>query len=375
MTAFAQTLIAWQRRFGRRDLPWQESPDPYRVWLSEIMLQQTQVSAVVPYYRRFTASFPDLGALARAPLERVLAHWSGLGYYARARNLHRAARQLVAEGGNFPETATALAALPGIGRSTAAAIAAFAFGRREAILDGNVKRVLARVFGIAGWPGARDIEAALWQQAEALLPRRGIQTYTQALMDLGATVCTRTAPRCERCPVADRCIARREGRTQELPGRRPRRALALREATWLVATQGDRVLLVKNPLQGLWGGLWVFPVSAGRNAAADASRLLGAGTRARVSRPVLEHVFTHFRLRARLVLCAPSAAVEPGTPQGGRWFTFAGALRAALPTPVRAVIADLVKCASAPETRPLRRARDAASPGVPVRRRTRAAAG
>jgi len=372
MTTFAHSLIAWQRRFGRRDLPWQASRDPYRIWLSEIMLQQTQVAAVVPYYLRFTARFPDLKALARAPLERVLELWSGLGYYARARNLHRAARQLAAAGGRFPQTVDELTALPGIGRSTAAAIAAFAFGRREAILDGNVKRVLARVYGVSGWPGEREIETALWRQAEALLPRRGIETYTQALMDLCATLCTRSAPRCERCPVADRCVAYREGRVDVLPGARPRRALPLRRTTWLVPVHGDCVFLVRRPLEGLWGGLWVFPESDGVAVDADALRLLGTACATRALRPALEHAFTHFRLRARLVLCT---VPSPGTPAGGRWFVLERALRAAVPTPVRAVITMIARRFSAPETRPLRRARDAASPGARARRRKRAVAG
>lgn len=349
MSTFAQALITWQRRHGRRDLPWQASRDPYRVWLSEIMLQQTQVSAVVPYYLRFTARFPDLETLARAPLERVLELWSGLGYYARARNLHRAARLLVAGGGRFPESAEALVALPGIGRSTAAAIAAFAFGRRAAILDGNVKRVLARVFGVEGWPGEREVEAALWRQAESLLPRRGIEPYTQALMDLGATLCTRGAPQCARCPVAERCVAFREDRVPELPAARPRRALPLRKATWLVPVHGNRVLLQRKPPKGLWGGLWVFPESAGTRVDADAARLLGAGCATRVQRPALEHGFTHFRLRARLVLCSPATA---GPVEGARWFSFERALRAALPTPVRTVITDLARRFSAPQTPP-----------------------
>lgn len=366
MSTFAHALITWQRRHGRRDLPWQASRDPYRVWLSEIMLQQTQVSAVVPYYLRFTARFPDLETLARAPLERVLELWSGLGYYARARNLHRAARVVAAGGGHFPASVEALVALPGVGRSTAAAIAALAFGRREAILDGNVKRVLARVFGVEGWPGERGVEAALWRQAESLLPRRGIEPYTQALMDLGATLCTRSAPACTRCPVADRCVAFREDRVSALPAARPRRALPLRKATWLVPVHGDRVLLARNPPEGLWGGLWVFPASTGPQVEADAARLLGAGCTIRILRPALEHGFTHFRLRARLVLCSPATA---GAVDGARWFSFGRALRAALPTPVRKVITDLARRFSAPETRPRRRARDAASKGARGRER------
>ena len=205
---FAVALTAWQKRHGRHDLPWQDSRDPYTVWLSEIMLQQTQVAAVIPYYQRFLARFPTLQALAAAPLDDVLALWSGLGYYSRARNLHRAAQAVMTQhGGNFPATLDAIMELPGIGRSTAAAILVFAFGKRSAILDGNVKRVLARVRGIAGYPGETAVAAQLWREAGALLPKTGLQPYTQGLMDLGATLCVRRNPRCTECPVQNLCVA------------------------------------------------------------------------------------------------------------------------------------------------------------------------
>src|SRR5215468_6162464 len=213
MRPFASRLIAWQREHGRHDLPWQRTRDAYRIWLSEIMLQQTQVATVIPYYERFVASFPDVNTLARASLDRVLEHWSGLGYYRRAHHLHAAAKAIVERhGGEFPRDAQTIATLPGIGRSTAAAIAAFAFGARGAILDGNVRRLLARHRGIAGYPGDAKVEQALWREADALLSDRDIETYTQALMDLGATICARGVPRCGDCPVATDCIARREGR-------------------------------------------------------------------------------------------------------------------------------------------------------------------
>ncbi|MFZ1910499.1 MAG: A/G-specific adenine glycosylase, partial [Burkholderiales bacterium] len=208
MSDFAQTLIGWQRRHGRRGLPWQGTRDPYRVWLSEVMLQQTQVETVIPYYGRFLERFPDVRALAAAAQEDVLRLWSGLGYYARARNLHRTAGIVAAQlNGRFPDTAEELARLPGLGRSSAAAIAAFAFRRREAILDGNVKRVFARCFGIEGYTGGRAVEKRLWQIAVRKLPQREIARYTQALMDLGATVCVRGTPRCAACPLAPRCVA------------------------------------------------------------------------------------------------------------------------------------------------------------------------
>src|SRR2546426_1896698 len=224
---FAEKLIAWQRRHGRRDLPWQGTREPYRIWLSEVMLQQTQVAAVIPYYERFLRRFPSVEALACASEDEVLQLWSGLGYYARGRNLHAAAKAIVQNG--FPQTANEIERLPGIGRSTAAAIAAFAFGERAAILDGNVKRVLARYFAIEGWP----IGDKLWPQAERLLPKRDIETYTQALMDLGATVCVKT-PKCDICPLKQRCLARRQGVTDKIPAPRPLKALPQRAVTWLV---------------------------------------------------------------------------------------------------------------------------------------------
>jgi A/G-specific adenine glycosylase len=220
---FAERVIAWQRRYGRHDLPWQNTRDAYRVWLSEIMLQQTQVSAVIPYYQRFVVAFPDLRTLAAAPLERVLELWSGLGYYSRARNLHRCAQQVVADhGGDFPADPERVAQLPGIGRSTAAAICAFAFGARTAILEGNVKRVLARHAGIDGYPGERLVENRLWDIATTRLPAATIEAYTQGMMDLGATICVRSRPACALCPVSEDCVALATHRVDSLPAPRPK---------------------------------------------------------------------------------------------------------------------------------------------------------
>ena len=213
MKPFAARVVEWQKALGRHDLPWQGTRDPYRIWLSEIMLQQTQVAAVISYYSRFLARFPDIGSLAAAAEDDVLTLWSGLGYYARARNLHRAAQAIVRQhGGVFPQHFDDIVALPGIGRSTAGAIAVFAFGARHPILDGNVKRVFARAFGIAGFPGEKKIESAMWMRALEVLPESGIEAYTQGLMDLGAGICTRTRPRCPACPLRDDCAALHEGR-------------------------------------------------------------------------------------------------------------------------------------------------------------------
>jgi len=322
MQDFASRLAAWQRRHGRHGLPWQGTRDPYRIWLAEVMLQQTQVAAVIPYYERFLGRFADVGALAAASQEDVLQVWSGLGYYARGRNLHAAARAVVARGA-FPTAQGGLAALPGVGRSTAAAIAVFAFGRRAAILDGNAKRVFARCFGVEG-------DKRLWQLAERLLPSRGVRTYTQALMDLGATVCTRANPACERCPVAARCVARREDRIHELPGRRARAPLPLRHATWYVFLHRGQVLLERRPGAGLWGGLWTFPET----------RLPGAAKPRRL--PPVEHGFTHFRLRAQPLLCAVRKTTPRVEAPGRMWVDVADAAGAAVPAPVRALLKSLL---------------------------------
>lgn len=340
-TSFAARVVRWQRRHGRHDLPWQAGGDAYRVWLSEIMLQQTQVATVVPYFTRFVAHFPDVHALASASEDAVLALWSGLGYYSRARNLHAAARAIVTEhGGRFPDTQEELAALPGIGRSTAAAIAALAFGRRCAILDGNVKRVLARHAGIDGWPGTRTVEAALWRLAEARVPSRGVQSYTQGLMDLGALVCTRRRPACDACPLAADCVARRTGRTAELPAPRPHRALPEKTVAMLLLRDRGELMLEKRPARGVWGGLWSLPeLDPDADARAHCHARYGFEVRALHALPALSHSFTHFRLNIQPleVHLAPRGT----TPSGQIWLAPKDALDAALPAPVRTLLKRL----------------------------------
>ena len=331
---FTERLIAWQKRAGRHDLPWQNTRDPYRIWLSEIMLQQTQVATVIPYYLRFLDSFPTVTALAAAPIEAVIEHWAGLGYYARARNLHKCAQQIAAQhGGQFPANAEQLAELPGIGRSTAAAVAAFAFGQRAAILDGNVKRVLCRQFGIEGFPGQAAIHRQLWDLAESLLPAGDIEPYTQGLMDLGATLCTRSRPRCAECPVAAGCIARRDGRQGELPASKPRAAVPERTSTFVLISDGARLLLERRPPSGLWGGLLVPPEG---EPAVVLSRL-GLSLLAEQPLPAFKHTFTHFRLTLQPVLCrvAPSGGEdEPGL----EWVAVERAADAGVPAPIRKLI-------------------------------------
>ncbi|MCU0842142.1 MAG: A/G-specific adenine glycosylase [Thiobacillaceae bacterium] len=343
MPDFAARIVDWQGRCGRHGLPWQGGGDPYAIWVSEIMLQQTQVETVIPYYRRFLARFPDIAALAAAPPDEVLALWSGLGYYARGRNLHAAARLIVERhGGAFPRRHEDILALPGIGRSTAAAIAAFAYGERRAILDGNVKRVLARVFGVEGWPGERAVEDRLWALAEDLLPGRDLRAYTQGLMDLGATVCTRSRPRCAACPLQTDCVASSQGRQAELPGPRPRKALPSRATAMLVLLHAGQVLLERRPPTGIWGGLWSLPEGAVDEDPAAAAARLGCQVDSARPLPGLTHAFTHFRLAIspwRLEVRRCPAAESPGR----LWLPLEEALGAALPSPVRRLLDGLAR--------------------------------
>lgn len=298
-SSFAELLLAWFRRHGRHDLPWQLEPSPYRVWVSEIMLQQTQVATVIPYYERFLGRFPDLIALAAASLDEVLRHWSGLGYYARARHLHQAAQRLLERyQGRFPEDLAALQELPGIGRSTAGAILSLGMGRRAPILDGNVKRVLCRCFAVPGWPGGAATQRVLWELTEGLLPKAAFGAYNQALMDLGAGVCRRTQPRCGDCPVRSLCAAYREGAQDRFPEPPPRRGKPVREAYWLLVQEpGSRLLLERRPPTGIWGGLWSLPECApGADIERHCREQLGLAPLSLEFWPRRRHTFTHFRL-------------------------------------------------------------------------------
>lgn len=339
---FARRIVAWQRAYGRHDLPWQGTRDPYAIWISEIMLQQTQVATVIPYYERFMARFPDVSALALASLDDVLIRWSGLGYYSRARNLHRAAQTICQQhGGRFPDRFDAVAALPGIGRSTAGAIMVFAYGARYPILDGNVKRVLARCNGIRGYPGEKPVADALWRAAERLLPKTGVEAYTQGLMDLGATVCLRR-PDCAGCPVSGDCVALREALIAEIPAPRPRKALPHRNTVMLILEHRGELLLEKRAASGIWGGLWCFPeLEAGSDAARWCEQHFGARLEDLQSLPPIEHGFTHFSLtispqRARVSELMPRAA-EPGR----LWLQLDQAKAAAIPAPVRRILDSL----------------------------------
>ena len=336
-SSFAQRVIDWQRHSGRQHLPWQGTRDPYRVWLSEIMLQQTQVATVLPYYERFVARYADVQALAAAPLDDVLALWSGLGYYSRARNLHRCAQVVVAQhGGAFPHTAAALATLPGIGRSTAAAIAAFCHGERVAILDGNVKRVLTRVLGFGGDLAEAANERALWDEATALLPERGIERYTQGLMDLGATLCSARAPDCAACPVAPDCRARKAGSPERYPVKSRRLVRTRREDWWLWLEWRGRVWLEQRPAHGVWAGLWTLPLYPDEASAASAAA--GCGATLEVL-PTLVHRLTHldWTLHPRRATLARKPVNDAGRGPG-RWVARRDLAEIALPAPLRRLL-------------------------------------
>jgi A/G-specific adenine glycosylase len=338
--AFAERIVAWQRTHGRHDLPWQRPREPYRVWLSEVMLQQTQVATVRAYFDRFVARFTDVRALAAASQDDVLALWSGLGYYGRARHLHRCAQVIVAEhGGEFPRTSKALVELPGIGRSTAAAIAAFCFGERVAILDGNVKRVLARVLAFEGDLAEAGAERELWEAATALLPSTGIEAYTQGLMDLGATVCLARSPRCLLCPAVDLCAAAKTGMQERYPVKTRRGVRGRRENVWLELRWRDQVWLVQRPGSGVWAGLWSWPEFESMPTLDVATRdWPGQGE----AGPSFTHVLTHFDWLLQPVrwtfparTSARALATLLAAWPTGRWFDLDAALALGLPAPLR----------------------------------------
>ncbi|MEC5159103.1 MULTISPECIES: A/G-specific adenine glycosylase [unclassified Janthinobacterium] len=351
---FSATVIGWQQVHGRHALPWQNTRDAYLVWLSEIMLQQTQVAAVLGYYARFLARFPTLRSLAEAPVEDVMAQWSGLGYYTRARNLHKCARRVVDEyDGVFPHDPLLLAELPGIGRSTAAAIAAFSSGARAAILDGNVKRVFARVFGIDAYPGEKKIEQALWQRAEALLPLTGIESYTQGLMDLGATLCTRSSPDCQRCPLQPRCVAFATDRVKELPVRKPKKTSPEKHATMLVIIDRGQVLLEQRPGSGIWGGLLSLPeldghapLDGGAAPAVDHDAVtLAVGKFGEIESQQrllpITHVFTHYKLHIAPCRIALARRLDLAGESGHVWYDGAAIGQAPLPAPIKKLLLEL----------------------------------
>lgn len=345
MTEFASRLISWQKIHGRHDLPWQNTTDPYAIWVSEIMLQQTQVSAVIGYYAKFMARFPTIADLANATQDEVLQHWSGLGYYSRARNLHHAAQTIIDEhAGQFPEDFDTIQTLPGIGRSTAAAIASFAFNQVQTILDGNVKRVLARHYAISGWTSAPKTEKTLWQLAESLLPQSDMVAYTQGLMDLGATICTRSKPKCTACPLISSCMAYQQQLTAVLPTPKPKKSIPEKSTTMLILRQGNEVMLVKRPATGIWGGLWSFPEideHDQQDYVAIALSQFGINTTVDTPLATISHVFTHFKLHIKPQLLTVSKHALQAREASAVWLDIEDALGAAIPTPVRNILLQL----------------------------------
>ncbi|MCB6183631.1 A/G-specific adenine glycosylase [Leeia sp. TBRC 13508] len=327
MERFFQQIVEWQLANGRKGLPWQETADPYRIWLSEIMLQQTQVSSVIAYYQKFLQTFPTVYALANASIDEVLAHWSGLGYYARARNLHKAAQMVVDTfDGKFPSDPNLLASLPGVGQSTANAIAAFSYGVTVPILDGNVKRLMIRYLGLQESVGGTAQEKKLWpiaiNQVPADATHREMIAYTQGVMDMGNLVCKRTKPQCQVCPVAASCQAYHANQQDELPLPKPKKTVQTKRAYLCIYQNKDQIWLEKRPDSGIWGGLWSFPEEVD---VIEAS----------INLPVFTHVFTHFKLEISPLLITN---MPPKNTENGNWFLLEDALTQGVPQPVRRII-------------------------------------
>jgi A/G-specific adenine glycosylase len=341
---FQHAVLNWFDQYGRSNLPWQQGINPYRVWVSEIMLQQTQVSTVIPYFERFMHSYPTVEALAAAPLDEVLHHWTGLGYYARARNLHKTAQRVSGElKGQFPNTVTQLIELPGIGRSTAGAISSIAFKNQATILDGNVKRVLARFSATEGWPGKSAVVEKLWLLAETYTPHKRIADYTQAMMDLGATLCTRSSPNCEQCPLVDDCKAFKQGNPQDYPGKKPKKKLPVKTTCFLMIKNSDGALLLEqNPPAGLWGGLWVFPQCESQKQLQETCLKLGIEADSQQVFTLQRHTFSHFHLDYLPIEISTGsvAAIDNRVAEGSNqvWYNPQNPLSLGMPAPIKALL-------------------------------------
>lgn len=368
---FSHKLLKWFNTEGRKNLPWQQNPTPYRVWVSEIMLQQTQVITVIPYYERFMQRFPTIKCLAKAPVDDVLKEWTGLGYYARARNLHKAATIIqTIHNGIFPTDFETVMQLPGIGRSTAGAILALSQQQHHAILDGNVKRVLCRVFAIQGWPGQSKIQDKLWQLSEQLTPKKQTHHYTQAMMDLGATVCSRTKPQCHRCPLKQECRAQAEQATHLYPEARPKKVKPTHQTVVLILKQARKkqIFLEKRPSKGIWGGLWSFPeypstskktktqikmIDQATDIAKWCSDHLNLVVNSQQIWPSFRHTFTHFHLDIQPILCIVTpgkklqintARTESGIKSSieSYWHSLGEPLQVGVAAPIKKLLEDLI---------------------------------
>ena len=345
MADFAKTLITWHQKHGRHDLPWQKNRTPYRVWISEIMLQQTQVATVIPYFNTFMDSFPTVKQLADADIDQVLHLWTGLGYYARARNMHKAAIMLRDEyDGEFPGDIEGVTGLPGIGRSTAGAILALSMNKPEAILDGNVKRVLSRYHGIHGWPGKKQVENALWDVATMHTPKQDVATYTQAIMDLGASLCSRSKPDCTHCPFSEDCVANQEGIQHLLPGKKPKKSIPVKQARFaIVENDAGEVLLEQRPPTGIWGGLWGFPqCELQEDLQSWLKETHQVETELLQHEPTLRNTFSHFHLDilpTRLKAHALNTSIEDKA--GLCWYKPSGKQQLGMAAPVKKLMDDL----------------------------------
>jgi A/G-specific adenine glycosylase len=341
---FAQVVLDWYQRYGRKTLPWQLDKTAYQVWLSEVMLQQTQVATVIPYFQRFMARFPNVRALAEAPLDEVLHLWTGLGYYARARNLHKAAQAIVAQhGGEFPTTFEEIHALPGIGRSTAGAVLSLALGQHYPILDGNVKRVLARCYAVEGWPGKKEVENRLWEISENVTPAKGVGQFNQAMMDLGAMVCTRSKPKCELCPLSLGCIAYAHHSWAKYPGKKPKQTLPEKTAYFLLLQHGERAWLEQRPAIGLWGGLFCFPQFSEREEMELWLQQRGLKNNRREQLTAFRHTFSHFHLDIVPIWLEMDAAGSSMDEGAGLWYNLAQPPSVGLAAPVDRLLQQLAK--------------------------------
>lgn len=342
--AFQKLILGWFDRHGRKNLPWQQNKTPYRVWVSEIMLQQTQVTTVIDYFHRFMQRFADIYSLASAEIDEVLHLWTGLGYYTRARNLHRTA-QIICQNyaGEFPADQTALEELPGIGRSTAGAILAIGFQKSAAILDGNVKRVLTRLHAIQEWPGDKKVTDTLWQIAENLTPTHRIADYTQALMDMGATLCTRSKPLCRECPLQKHCQAYAQDKVGMLPKAKPRKTLPIKQSTFLMLQKNNTVLLEKRPPFGIWGGLWSLPEITGCVSSAEIKQFcrqrFGLVVDKIQTAPSFRHTFSHFHLEIFLVTISFKKNTQKVLEAGQQiWYNMLRPEAIGLPQPVKLLL-------------------------------------
>ena len=343
---FSDAILAWYDKFGRKTLPWQQQKTPYKVWLSEIMLQQTQVATVIPYFERFIARFPSVADLAAAEQDEVLHRWTGLGYYARARNLHKAAQYIVEHhDGQFPTTLEEVMALPGVGRSTAGAVLSLSLKQPHPILDGNVKRTLARCFAVEGWPGKKPVENQLWSLAEANTPSEGVERYNQAMMDMGAMICTRSKPKCDLCPVGERCQARATGRQADFPGKKPKKTLPEKQAWFAIFQHGRKIWLEKRPPAGIWGGLWCFPQQDHPELDGLIDQRLGghdslvAGTEQMIA---FRHTFSHYHLDivpVKIRLAALPTIINDS--QSGQWYDLDQPAEIGLAAPVQQLLDTL----------------------------------